>query len=98
MDENSRLYASPQVGQQGAAYINIDNGRLLPVAILSGAAIGFAALAGFSAYQSERETRMLEYYVMEVDGKLIKAGTIKPEESWSAQKAKRLNPEKEDKK
>ena len=37
---------------------------------------------------SERETRMLEYYIMELDGKLMATGVIKSPESWSARKEK----------
>jgi hypothetical protein len=38
---------------------------------------------------AERETRMLEYYVMELDGKAMQHGIIRTEESWSATKEKR---------
>lgn len=37
---------------------------------------------------SERESRLLEYYVMELDGKLMAADVIKPPESWSGRKHK----------
>lgn len=46
------------------------------------------AVAAFFAYNSQRETRMLEYYVMELDGKVMQAGIIKPDESWSGRKLK----------
>lgn len=36
--------------------------------------------------RKEREVRMLEYYVLEVDGKLIHAGLIEPREKWSPSK------------
>lgn len=46
-----------------------------------------ATVAMFAQWRSaERETRMLEYYVMELDGKLMAGGIIKPPESWSAKK------------
>lgn len=35
---------------------------------------------------NERETRLLEYYVMELDGKLMRQGIIDPADSWSAKK------------
>jgi hypothetical protein len=35
---------------------------------------------------AEREARLQEYYVMELDGKLMAAGIIKYPESWSARK------------
>jgi len=38
---------------------------------------------------AEREARMLEYYVMELDGKLMASGIIKYPESWSARKGER---------
>lgn len=37
---------------------------------------------------SERESRLLEYYVMELDGKLMATDIIKPPESWSGRKHK----------
>jgi len=36
----------------------------------------------------EQEVRMLEYYVMEVDGKLMQRNIIRPNESWSGRKLK----------
>lgn len=33
------------------------------------------------ANKTERETRMLEYYLLELDGKVIKAGIKRPEDS-----------------
>jgi hypothetical protein len=35
---------------------------------------------------AERENRLFEYYVMELDGKLMASGVIKYQDSWSAQK------------
>jgi hypothetical protein len=37
----------------------------------------------------ERETRMLEYYVIEVDGKLENAGIVSSKESWATRKGKK---------
>lgn len=37
---------------------------------------------------SEKEFRLLQYYVNEVDGKLIHAGFIEPRERWSPEKRK----------
>lgn len=36
----------------------------------------------------EREARMLEYYILEIDGKLMAAGIIQPPESWSGRQHK----------
>jgi hypothetical protein len=38
---------------------------------------------------AERESRLLEYYIMELDGKLMASGVIKYPESWSAHKGER---------
>lgn len=60
--------------------------------VLCGMACGLTLAMGLVlalvAYKSERETRMLEYYVNEVDGKLIHAGLIEPRERWSPEKRK----------
>jgi hypothetical protein len=34
---------------------------------------------------AERESRLLEYYVMELDGKMMASGLLKPPDSWSGQ-------------
>lgn len=51
--------------------------------LVAGLAIAIACWAVFQASLSERETRMLEYYVLEMDAKLIAAGIKKPEEAVS---------------
>lgn len=61
---------------------------IVVIAILAGIAIGFTAFAFNSAEKAEREARMLEYYVMELDGKLMAAGVIESKESFSAKKRK----------
>lgn len=75
-----------------SASVSISGERLVPLvivlAILSGIAIGFTAFAFNSAGNAEREARMLEYYVMELDGKLMAAGVIESKESYSAKKRK----------
>lgn len=53
-----------------------------------GLTITMAFVAGLMAYKAEREARMLQYYVNEVDGKLIHAGFIEPRERWSPEKRK----------
>jgi hypothetical protein len=73
--------------------IQVESSKVLPIivvlALLSGLAIALAALAFAQANRSERETRMLEYYVMELDGKAMQHGIIRTDESWSATKEKR---------
>lgn len=92
-DPIAQYIASPQVGQQAASVVQIESGKLLPIMVLLtlliGVAIGLTVYAFTAANQSERETRMLEYYVMELDGKLMNEGFIKPDRSWSAQKQSR---------
>jgi hypothetical protein len=62
---------------------------IVVVAIIAGLALGSALYSQWKASNAEREARMLEYYVMELDGKLMAMGVVKPPESWSAQKRKR---------
>jgi hypothetical protein len=57
--------------------------------LIAGLAIAIALWAIFQASISERETRMLEYYVLEMDAKLIAAGIKKPEESVAKQQERR---------
>lgn len=37
--------------------------------------------------QAETESRMQEYYTMELDGKLMAAGVIQPKDSWAGRQA-----------
>lgn len=57
--------------------------------LVAGLAIAFGCWAIFQASIAERETRMLEYYVLEMDAKLIAAGIKKPEEAVARQQEKR---------
>lgn len=58
-------------------------GLCLGASVITNVALWFA--------YSERttETRMLEYYVMELDGKLMSAGLIDYNASWAARKKQR---------
>jgi hypothetical protein len=73
-----------------ASVVQVEQAKLLPwilvCSIVSGFSIGLSIFAISTAHSSDRETRMLEYYVMELDGKAMKAGIIRPEESWSGKK------------
>lgn len=62
---------------------------IVVVGVIAGLALGSALYSQWKTTIAERETRLLEYYVMELDGKLMATGVIKPPESWSAQKRKR---------
>lgn len=86
-------YASPRVREQSAAVVQIENGKWWPLVavccLISGIAIALAIWAMTQAERSERETRMLEYYVLELDGKLMHQGLIEQSRSYSAQKQQR---------
>lgn len=73
----------------GVTINNLGKTSYILLAAFAGFALGAAAFSLYTASLAERESRMLEYYVMEMDGKLMKAGVLRPEESWSAQKRKR---------
>jgi hypothetical protein len=70
-----------------ASVVQIESAKLLPFVLLltlmSGGAVTLAAMTMLAAAKSETETRMLEYYVLEMDAKLIAAGIKKPEEAVS---------------
>lgn len=86
------LQDSTQYAMQGAHGVAMitENGRLVPwlvvCAIVSGLAVGLSIYAFACARNADREARLLEYYVMELDGKVMRAGIIRPDESWSARK------------
>lgn len=92
-DPIAQYFASPVVGSQGASVVQVESAKLVPLllvlSILSGVSIAFAAFNLQQAQKSEREARMLEYYVMELDGKLMNKGIISSGESWSSQKKQR---------
>lgn len=83
---------SQRNAERGAQVIQIESSRNISVVAICAALCGIAsALSAWSAYtaiRAERETRMLQYYVNEVDGKLIHAGFIEPRERWSPEKRK----------
>lgn len=58
--------------------------------VVMGLTIGrYQTLIAQSA-KTEQEARMLQYYVNELDGKLIHAGFIEPRERWSPAKKQEL--------
>lgn len=73
------------VDHRSAQVVQIESSKVLPIivilALLSGVAIALAMLAWARASDSERETRMLEYYLLELDAKAIAAGIKRPEEA-----------------
>lgn len=67
--------------------MSVESTKLLPwlmtTAILAALAIAFGVCALIIAQRSERESRMLQYYVLEMDAKLIASGIKKPDEAAS---------------
>lgn len=55
------------------------------LAIICGIALVRSDSAKDESEKAERESRMLQYYVLEMDAKLIAAGIKKPEEAVSKQ-------------
>lgn len=90
-----RQLASPKVDNQSASLIQIESSKLVPLivvlAITAGLAVGLSVMSMFTASKSERETRMMEYYLLELDAKFINAGLKDPAESI----AKKLQSERE---
>lgn len=78
-------YASPAVGPRGAAVVNIESAKIVPILVLltliCGLSIGLTVFAFSAARDADREARMLEYYLLELDAKFINAGLKDPAES-----------------
>lgn len=68
-----------------ASVHNIEHSRLLPwimsCCILAGFSCALGVFAIVESQRADREARMLQYYVLEMDAKLIAAGVKKPEEA-----------------
>jgi len=71
-----------QKDAQGQTHIQ-DNRQTFIISekTLAAVAIAIALGAGLLAYFAEREARMLEYYVLEMDAKLISHGIKPPEDA-----------------
>lgn len=82
---------------RSAQVIQIDSSKHLAVVVICSVICGFAIaasiFASYTSYKAEREARMLQYYVNEVDGKLIHAGFIEPRDRWSPEKRKQYEGE-----
>lgn len=78
-------FASPRTDNQSASVVQIDSGKLVPLvvflAIIAGIAIGMAIYAISASSRADREARMLEYYLLELDAKFINAGLKDPADS-----------------
>lgn len=85
-----------QSGERGAQVVQIDSGKHVAAvavcAALCGVASVFAAWAAFQATYATKRADLLQYYVMELDGKLMAADVIKYEESWAAQQRRLAEP------
>lgn len=92
MTTQTRTFAPEARHYSPSANVSISGERLVPLvivlAILCGVSIGLTVFAFTAAGNAEREARMLEYYVMELDGKLMSAGVIESAQSYSAKKRK----------
>ncbi len=75
---------------RSAQVIQIDSGKHLSVVAICSALCGLsAALSMWAANEAriaEREARMLQNYVVELDAKLIHAGFIEPKETWTVKR------------
>lgn len=92
MTTQTRTYAPDHRTNSPSASVSISGERLVPLvivlAILCGASIGLTTFAFSAARNADREARMLEYYILELDGKLMAAGVIESKESYSAKQRK----------
>jgi hypothetical protein len=87
---NTGTIADSRAYDQAASIVQIESSKLVPWLLLCclvcGVGIGLGTFAMVSAQRTERETRLLEYYVMELDGKLMQAGIINFKDSYSVKK------------
>lgn len=69
---------------------------MISASVLIGAGIVLAAWMVVAYLQADRDARMVEYYIHELDGKLIAAGFIKPSQRFDKQRIQEaLEAEKE---
>ena len=76
--------------QSSVTINNLGKTSYILLAAFSGLALGAGLFSMYTASRAEREARMLEYYVLEMDAKLIASGMKKPDEAV----ANKLNEEK----
>jgi hypothetical protein len=71
--------------RQSAQVIQIDSGKHIAAvalcAALCGMSLVLSAWSAYTAVKAERETRMQQYYLLELDAKVISAGIKKPEDA-----------------
>lgn len=87
---------SAEAGERAAQVIQIDSGKHVAVVAVCAIICGMSAVYAWSATRraeaAEKRADLLQYYVMELDGKLMSSGIIRPNESWSARQASKENP------
>jgi hypothetical protein len=80
-DESTELYGGGSVSSARA--IVTDKTKTLLISILVALNV-IATVAMYAQWKiAEREVRLLEYYVMELDGKMMASGILKVPDSWS---------------
>jgi hypothetical protein len=85
----SAISSAPHANAASASVTGVPPGLFWANTLVAGLAIAFGCWALFQATLAERETRMLQYYVLEVDGKLMKSGIIdKGYEAWKREREK----------
>ena len=92
-DNSVKAEGGSPVAQGGKAEAKIEDRTGLYLAILA-FGIAMLTLGGLiavwsKAEEAEREARMQQYYILEVDGKLIKLGVELPEGGYQRFKEKR---------
>lgn len=79
----SAISNAPHATAASASVTGVPPGLFWANTLVAGLAIAIACWAIFQASLAERESRMLQYYVLEMDAKLIAAGVKKPDEAVS---------------
>jgi hypothetical protein len=78
--------------QATASAIINDKSKAFIIAVLVALNVLATVMMFMKWRDAETELRMLEYYAMELDGKLMAAGVIQPPESWSGRKQRHATP------
>jgi hypothetical protein len=82
------MYLEEGASSSSASATIIDKSKAWIIAVLVAINLVATVVTYHEWSKAETESRMLEYYVMEMDGKLMAAGIIQPPESWSGRKHK----------
>jgi hypothetical protein len=83
-------WISPEVGAQGASVIYVESNKWTVImAAICGVSMGVSAYLFAEYRDAKMETRMLEYYLLELDAKFIGAGLKDPADSIAGKLKKR---------